>query len=143
MMRSFRPTVDCLESRNLQSIALINGTLLIKADKRSNNISQVSINPEIGKVNVTLNAEFMSFDVSKVHYIQYVGGNGGHDTFVNNTSIDATMIGRHGANSFTGGTGFDTFNMFGDYNSLGDQGGGAVAHIHHGDDFIGPGIVVD
>jgi hypothetical protein len=144
--RRLEPCVEGLESKKLltggSGVSLANGMLSIVAPMQSGNTASVSIDNANGNVQVILNDTTQEFAASQVNAIYYNGGLGGHDTFVNATSIMSIDFGWGGNNNFSGGTGADYMFVWGDGNSVHDAGGGAVAFTHRGHDTVDDGILV-
>lgn len=121
-------------------ISISRGIVTIHANAASFNLSQVSTLDD-GSIHVMLNAEVVDFPAGSVRKIVYIGGNGGNDSFTNNTNLPAVMHGYHGGNDFSSGTGFDFYFIYGDYNHVDDSDHGIVV-THGGDDFIYGNVIV-
>jgi hypothetical protein len=104
--------LEALEGRALLSItgvSVTNGNLYILASKgSSNNSAEVQIDPKTHLVEVTLNGQSEEFPSSTpIYSVSYVGGSGGGDTFIDDTSLESREYGYGTGNSFTGGTDFN------------------------------------
>lgn len=135
MRRRSNPLVfDALETRNLLTLAgvsLTYGNLLIEPTKPSGNVVQLLALPDNVLV-LTVNGQEESLPLyaggpynGGVLNVTYVGGQGGGDTFVNDTSLVSLDYGFGGGNAFTGGAGFNYVFFYGNGNTFAGQPGEA------------------
>ncbi len=124
---------EALETRNLMTapagVSLLSGGLLYIAPQHaSGNVAEVSI---VGpNVHVTVNGDSEDIAASSVTAIFYNGAFGGHDTFTNDTSILGIEYGWGSGNTFTGGTGYDYFYLYGPNQTIHSGGGEEVIYTH-------------
>jgi hypothetical protein len=86
------------------------GALVIDAPSGTgHNTASVTIDPSNNFVKVSLNAQSEEFNpsVTPIYNVTYLGGQLGHDTFADDTSIISREYGYGSGNNFTGGTGLN------------------------------------
>ena len=106
--------------------------LVITATQAANNTAIVS-NDQNGNVQVTLNGNSAGvprrrcLDVSS-----YSGGQGGGDTFTNNTGLSEMAVMYGGNNHVVGGSSWNLVELWGDNNSFDAQGGPSDVFTYNG-----------
>jgi hypothetical protein len=93
----------------------------------SGNVAEVAIDPSNGNVQVSLNGFTIEYAAAKVRQINYVGGCGGQDTYTNRTSIVSVVTAYGGGNTFISGLGVTHWSLYGDGNSIHDDGGSTTS----------------
>ncbi len=113
------------------------GTLVIEpARNSSGNTATVSIDPSNHFVKVALNGKSEEFNPAStpIYNVYYVGGQLGHDTFADNTSLESRIVGYGTGNNFTGGTTlnyvyFDPYGGVAGGNTYTAQGAGSCSDV--------------
>jgi hypothetical protein len=128
--------VESLEGRDLKSsipgVSNLGGVIQIQATQTDHNTASVSIDPNNGNVQVSLNGISVEFCPNAVWTITYTGGQGGWDTFTNDTDLTEYATGYGGNNQFLGGSSYNTVLLWGDYNSYDAQGGPSNVFTYNG-----------
>lgn len=96
-------SLETLESRDVPSSMLNNGTLFVTL---SGKLNAVSIDTVAGMTQVTENGKVASF--AGVMNIVVVGSANGENVIQNNTSIDSTLLGGNKSDTLFGGSGRNT-----------------------------------
>jgi hypothetical protein len=136
--------VEPLEGRKLLSadipgVSLQSGALSIAATMADHNTARVAIDPANGMVEVTLNGRSVEYDRGAIWSTGYTGGQGGWDTFVNDTDLTATVTMYGGNNTGLGGSTWNTVKLWGDNNSYDARGGASYVFAYNGpNDRIAP-----
>ena len=127
--------VESLEGRDLMSdipgVSNQGGVLVITATQAAHNTAIVS-NDQNGNVQVTLNGNSEVFPAGTVWTISYSGGQGGGDTFMNNTGLSEVAVMNGGGNQVVGGSSWNLVELWGDYNSFNAQGGVSDVYCYNG-----------
>ena len=136
--------VESLEGRDLMSdipgVSNQGGVLVITATQADHNTAIVS-NDQNGNVQVTLNGNSEMFPAGTVWTICYSGGQGGGDTFINNTGLTEMAVRYGGGNHFVGGSSWNLVDLWGDNNSFDAQGGASEVFTYNGpNDQINPSM---
>jgi len=140
--------LEALETRNLLSggtagivppgVSLQNGELCIIGTLKSGNTANVSINSVTHMVQGTLDGNPFAFPASQVTWISYMSGSGGHDQFSNSTGLFSLDVGYGGGNTFTNGTGVNEYILYGNGNTVHNNGGSDVVLTNGGQDNFDP-----
>ena len=129
--------VESLEGRDLKSdisgVSNVGGMLEITATQANHNMAIVSPDPN-GNVQVTLNGNSEMFPAGTLCTISYIGGQGGGDTFINNTGLNGVAVMNGSGNHVVGGSGLNVVALWGDYNSFNAQGGVSYVDCYNGPD---------
>jgi hypothetical protein len=129
--------VESLEARDLKSdipgVSNQGGALVITATKADHNTALVS-NDQYGNVQVSLNGNSEMFPAGALCTISYSGGQGGGDTFINNTGLNEVAVMNGGGNQVVGGSGLNVVALWGDYNSFNAQGGVSYVYCYNSPD---------
>ena len=127
--------VESLEGRDLMSdipgVSNQGGVLVITATQAAHNTVIVS-NDQNGNVLVTLNGNSEMFPAGTVWTISYTGGQGGGDTFTNNTNLSEVAVMYGGGNQVVGGTSWNLVDLWGNNNSFDSPGGASDVFTYNG-----------
>jgi hypothetical protein len=135
-----RIELERLETRNLLSgntnipgVTVQYGALIFAPTKNSGNSAVVSIDTSNNNdVKVVYNGYSEDFSPSLIYTMTYKGGAGGGDTFTNDTSLSSLEYGYSGGNDFTGGTGSNYVDFWGNGNTYNAQAGSVNDVFEHG-----------
>jgi hypothetical protein len=133
--RAAQFSLETLEDRDLKSdipgVSTQWGVLMIHATQDSNNVASVSTESN-GMLQVSLNGQSEEVNPADIWGISYIGGQGGSDTFANNTNFNDTVIASGGNNHITGGGAYNLVYLSGDSNSYDARGGHAYVFAVNG-----------
>jgi hypothetical protein len=133
-----RPQIESLEGRNLMSVSLTLGTLVIQADLPSSNKAFIYVNAD-SSVSVNLNGKVSTFNANSVQRVVYEGAQGGGDLFENDTNIIPSQVKLYGkGNTFLGSLEQDDVYLFGSGDFIDGGGGGDVIVTSGGNNTITP-----
>lgn len=119
-MHTARPTIECLESRRLLSAGPLVGSAELAADgmlevigTRKNDAIHVALNAvDATKLDITLNGQAHTFDLTAVAGVRIDGGRGRDNLQVDNANgpvnVPVTLLGGKGNDRLSGGAGDDT-----------------------------------
>jgi len=129
--------VESLEGRellsgNIPGVSFSFGALTITGTQASHNSAQVSIDPSNGMVKVSLNGQAVEYNKSSIWSMNYTGGQGGWDSFINDTSLTETVTMYGGNNTSLGGSSWNSVNLWGDNNTYDARGAASYVFTYNG-----------